>query len=98
MENDNRGRVVGIIHGGRELAGAAQSRPPYRPRALRLVARPDRGTAKIIENALNVLYSYGHLAAIDYLVEARVPLRTISRVLWKPQFRRAGGADADPIR
>lgn len=92
MEHDNRGRVVGFIHGGSRAVAAPAMPPAFRPRALRLVARPDVRLARVIEDGLRVQQTRGHLAAIDFLMEAKVSLRTIARVLWKPQLRRTGDA------
>jgi hypothetical protein len=90
MEQDNMGRVVGVILGkSNPSTGQRQGRPASTPHPLRLVARPDRDQQRLIENGLAVAALRGHNAAIDYLVAAKVPLRTISRVLWQPQQRRS---------
>ncbi|MRW89854.1 hypothetical protein GJ699_07650 [Duganella sp. FT80W] len=74
----------GLIHGGgQHRPGRGWSAAP-----LRLVARPDARTAQVIDYALRLYHARGHLEAIDYLVEAQVPLRIISRVLWQPRLRR----------
>lgn len=90
MEQDKMGRVVGVILGkARAATVGAPHRPVLRPQPLRLVARPDGNQQRLIENGLAVAALRGHNAAIDYLVAAKVPLRTISRVLWQPQQRRS---------
>jgi len=92
MEQDKMGRVVGVILGkGNPSMGHRPGRPALTPQPLRLVARPDSNQQRLIENGLAVAALRGHNAAIDYLVAAKVPLRTISRVLWQPQQRRSFG-------
>lgn len=90
MEKDTMGRVIGVILGkGRASPVVLRDRPALTPQPLRLVARPDSNQQRLIENGLAVAALRGHNAAIDYLVAAKVPLRTISRVLWRPQQRRS---------
>jgi len=90
MEKDKMGRVVGVILGkSNPSTGHRPDRPALTPQPLRLVARPDSNQQRLIENGLAVAALRGHNAAIDYLVAAKVPLRTISRVLWQPQQRRS---------
>ena len=89
MEQHTKGRVVGIIHANRMQPGGAPVRMMFYPQPLRLVARPDKQTARIVENGLAVYALRGHVAAIDYFAAAGVSLRTISRVLWQPAQRRA---------
>jgi hypothetical protein len=91
MDHDKRGRVVGVIHTQRRPPGGLPAPAVFYPQPLRLVARPDSDMARMIENALALFALRGHAAAIDYLTQKKVPLRTISRVLWKPQQRRASG-------
>jgi uncharacterized protein (UPF0128 family) len=93
MDRNKGGRVVGVIHTQRRQQGAGGSplRAAFYPQPLRLVARPDKEMARMIENGLALFALRGHTAAIDYLLSIKVPMRTISRVLWKPQQRRVCG-------
>lgn len=91
MEHRTNGRVVGVIHAQRIQPGAAPARPlaypPLQP--LRLVARPDKHMARLVENGLAIYALRGHIAAINYFAAAGISLRTISRVLWQPGQRRS---------
>jgi hypothetical protein len=91
MERKNIGRVVGVIHGRRVPPNGTPLRLAFYPQRLRLVARPDKDTERMIENGLALSALRGHTAAIDYLVGVNVPLSTISRVLWNPLQRRTSG-------
>ncbi|MQA36573.1 hypothetical protein [Rugamonas aquatica] len=90
MEQRTTGRVVGIIHAQR-IQHAAPARPmahlPRQP--LRLVARPDKQMARLVENGLAIYALRGHIDAISYFAAAGISLRTISRVLWQPGQRRS---------
>jgi hypothetical protein len=88
MDRNKGGRVVGVIHTQRRQPGGPPVRAVFYPQPLRLVARPNKEMARMIENGLALFALRGHTAAIDYLVSIKVPMRTISRVLWKPQQRR----------
>lgn len=88
MDNSKSGRVVGIIHPLRMPPPRAQTWPGCAPQPLRLVARPDKEMARVVENGLALNACKGHIAAIDYFAAQGVSLRTISRVLWQPGQRR----------
>ncbi|MES2352158.1 hypothetical protein [Duganella sp. Dugasp56] len=88
MDNSKSGRVVGIIHPLRAPPPRKQTWPGCNPQPLRLVARPDKDMARVVENGLALYACKGHIAAIDYFAAQGVSLRTISRVLWQPEQRR----------
>jgi hypothetical protein len=97
MEHKEIGRVVGIITPRR--GSAVFKRPPglvlmpVMPAPLRLVARPDKDMARLVEQGLNRLFHEGCAAAVNFLSFNGIPLRVISRVLWHPARRRGSAPD-----
>ena len=90
MEHRTTGRVVGVIYPHR-IQPTAPARPiaPVPRQPLRLVARPDKQMARLVENGLAIYALRGHIDAINYFAAAGISLRTISRVLWQPSQRRS---------
>lgn len=93
-----KARVVGVIFPltGRKLPPRpALPRPEFAsyrdfpPQPLRVVGRPDKASERLVENGLALFSIKGHVAAIDYFAAKGIALRVISRVLWRPEQRRA---------
>jgi len=89
MEKQTKGRVIGmIVPRGRGAMPQVERPRVWLPAPLRLVARPDTLTATVVECGLDIYFQRGQIEAIDFFTSHGVPLRTISRVLWRPELRR----------
>ena len=89
MDKSIFGRVIGTIMPRRGVPPQLVERPRvWLPAPLRLVARPDVFTAKVVERGIEIFIRRGQLEAIDYFTAHGIPLRVISRVLWRPDMRR----------
>lgn len=62
---------------------------PRQVRSLRLAGRTDDKQAAVIDEGVRCALYRGRDAAISYLCEQGIDLRTISRVLFHPQLRRS---------
>jgi hypothetical protein len=98
MDNRKSGRVVGIIHPLRAPPPRTPAWPGCNPQPLRLVARPDKETARVVENGLALYACKGHIAAIDYFAaQGHTPsLYTIATGSSEPIYRQLVEQDPPP--